>query len=100
MSEPTLSANQLESVVGKLSAANRAFLDRYPGESSRRQPVHVVYGGAHLFKSDSAKKLGAVALQTLEEYAPDANALAHALKMPWSPGFSASVPRFIAIMAP
>ena len=91
MSEPTLSAAQLESTIAKLSAANRSFLDRYPGESSSRQPVHVVYGGAHLFKSDSAHKLGAVALQTLEEYAPDANTLAHALKVAWTPEFSASV---------
>ena len=28
----------------------------------RRQPVHVVYGGAHLFKPDVAKKLGGIAL--------------------------------------
>ena len=91
MSEPTLSVSQLESTIAKLGAANRKFLDRYPGESSRRQPVHVVYGGAHLFKSDSARKLGAVALQTLGDYAPDANTLAHALKAAWTPEFSASV---------
>jgi citrate lyase beta subunit len=36
------------------------------------QPVHVVYGGAHLFHSDTAQRLGAIALRTLQEYAPDA----------------------------
>src|SRR5213596_1953290 len=51
----------------------------YPGESNRRQAVHTVYGGAHLFKADSAQKLGAVALRSLQEYAPDAKNLAKAL---------------------
>src|SRR2546423_8838369 len=51
----------------------------YPGESTRRQAVHTVYGGAHLFKADSAQKLGAVALRSLEEYAPDAQRLAGVL---------------------
>jgi citrate lyase beta subunit len=34
-----------------------------------RSPVHVVYGGAHLFKPDTPKKLGGIALKTLETYA-------------------------------
>ena len=51
----------------------------FPGESADRQPVHTVYGGAHLFKADSAPKLGAVALTALDEYAPDAATLATAL---------------------
>src|SRR5215203_2288855 len=91
MSQPTLSPLDLEDVVSKLSAANRRFLERYPGESARRQPVHVVYGGAHLFKADSAQKLGAVALQSLAEHAPDAAALAGALKVNWSDAFAESV---------
>ncbi len=46
---------------------------RYPGESNRRQAVHTVYGGAHLFQSATPhKRLGEVALRSLEEYAPDA----------------------------
>ena len=44
-----------------------------------RQPVHVVYGGAHLFKSDTARKLGILAERALAEYAPDAATLAKAL---------------------
>ena len=43
------------------------------------QPVHVVYGGAQLFKADAAAKLGAVALRALHEHAPDAATLASAL---------------------
>ena len=37
-----------------------------------RQPVHTVYGGAHLFAPTPPRKLGALALRALEEYAPDA----------------------------
>jgi citrate lyase beta subunit len=44
-----------------------------------RQPVHVVYGGAHLFKSDTTRKLGTLAERAVAEYAPDAASLADAL---------------------
>ena len=47
--------------------------------SQMRQPVHVVYGGAHLFKSDTTRKLGTLAERALTEYAPDAAAFANAL---------------------
>jgi citrate lyase beta subunit len=36
-----------------------------------RQPVHTVYGGGHLFRSDTARKLGNVALRTLDEHLPE-----------------------------
>jgi len=62
-----------------LHEANAAFNKIYPGDSPARQPVHTVYGGAHLFKADSAKRLGAVALRSLEEYAPNFVALAKVL---------------------
>ena len=54
-----------------LQSANRAFMARYPGDSERRQPVHTMYGGAHLFRHDSASRLGELALRSLEEYAPE-----------------------------
>lgn len=82
---PALSAADLEPLVADLRAANREFLARYPGESNRRQPVHVVYGGAHLFKADSTPKLGAVALRALAEYAPDAASLATIFGAKWTP---------------
>ena len=55
---------------------------RFPGESDRRQPVHTVYGGAHLFKSDTAPRLGVLALKALNEYAPDASTFANAIGLP------------------
>src|SRR4051812_42769834 len=47
--------------------------------SHRRQPVHTVYGGAHLFKAGTAARLGATARRTLEGDAPDAATLAWVL---------------------
>lgn len=47
--------------------------------SHRRQPIHTVYGGAHLFKADTAARLGATALRALDEHAPDATTLAGVL---------------------
>jgi citrate lyase beta subunit len=43
----------------------------YPGDRSDRQPVHTVYGGANLFRSDSAHLLGKRALEVFQTYAPD-----------------------------
>jgi citrate lyase beta subunit len=53
--------------------------ERYPGDSGARQPVHTVYGGAQLFKSDTPKRLGALALRSLDEFAPDAASFANAV---------------------
>ena len=47
-----------------------------------RQPVHVVYGGANLFKSDTTRKLGKLAERTLADYAPDAGVLAEVVGIP------------------
>jgi citrate lyase beta subunit len=44
-----------------------------------RQPVHTVYGGAHLFRAGTARKLGDLALRALEQHAPDATKFAAAL---------------------
>jgi len=63
----------------RLRRTNEIVARDFPGERGDRQPVHTMYGGAHLFKADSASKLGAVALAALDEYAPDAQALASAL---------------------
>ncbi|AKJ05939.1 hypothetical protein ATI61_110315 [Archangium gephyra] len=75
----TLTAQSLSDTRTALQAANKAFNHRYPGESSRRQPVHSVYGGAHLFKAETAAKLAEVALRSWEEHAPDARTLARVL---------------------
>jgi citrate lyase beta subunit len=70
---------QTAGIIATLSEANKKFMRHYPGESDRRQAVQTVYGGAHLFKADSARRLGQVARRSLEEYAPDAPALMQGL---------------------
>ena len=64
-----------------LRRANAAFSKLYPGPSPARQPVHTVYGGAHLFKADTAPKMGQLALAALERHAADGAALARAFEI-------------------
>ena len=78
----TLSTDATREISARLSEANREFAARYPGESFRRQPVHTVYGGAHLFKSDTTPRLGALARRALETYAPNFAAFSRALELP------------------
>jgi citrate lyase beta subunit len=59
-----------------LGEANRAFARAYPGERAERQPVHTFYGGAHLFKADTARRLGELAARSLAQYARDPAELA------------------------
>ena len=67
----TLTPETLDAILSRLHKANLAFATHYPGHPSLRQPVHTVYGGAHIFKSDTTRKLGTIALDMLNEYAPD-----------------------------
>lgn len=78
-SAASLTRGDLAPILTGLRAANTAVARACPGESEERQPVHTVYGGAHLFRADSAPKLGALGLAALDEYAPDAPAFARAL---------------------
>jgi len=78
----TLSQKSIQEITRELQSALAAFAARYPGESGRRQPVHTVYGGAHLFKSDTAPRLGGLAVRSFETYAPDANTFAQVLELP------------------
>jgi citrate lyase beta subunit len=82
MPHPTrvLSPAGTRAITTKLSDSNLRVQKLYPGESGRRQPVHVVYGGAHLFKADTAARLGATALRVLDEYASDAALFGAALQ--------------------
>src|SRR5919107_1960674 len=78
----TLTSEKTREISARLSEANREFAARYPGESFKRQPVHTVYGVAHLFKSDTTPRLGALARRALEAYAPNFAVFARALQLP------------------
>jgi citrate lyase beta subunit len=77
----TLAHDAVEHLARDVRLANQGHAARYPGEGGGRQPVHVVYGGAQLFRHDSAPKIGQVARRAMEEYAADAAALAAATGM-------------------
>ena len=78
----SLSAAATSGIFAALADANAGFTARHPGDSGERQPVHTVYGGAHLFRADTAPRLGQLALAALAEHAPDAETLAAALQLP------------------
>jgi citrate lyase beta subunit len=71
MADTSIPENALSAFLDALDRGNVRVAERFPGDSPHRQPVHTVYGGAHLFKADAAPKLGAVALKALHEHAPD-----------------------------
>jgi citrate lyase beta subunit len=86
---PSLTAGDLEPILADLRATHAAVEVAYPGDPGSRQPVHTVYGGAHLFRSDTVPKLGLLASRALDDYAPDATALAAVLGLSGNPpGFS------------
>lgn len=69
-----------EILLNSLKTANLRFQQTYPGDKPDRQPVHTVYGGANLFKSDTCIKMGDIALKSLQTYSPDFITLAKVLK--------------------
>jgi len=87
----TLPPESLGEIHARLEQAHKALRRRYPGSGGERQPIHVVYGGAHLFRSGTARRLGELALQSLDDYAGDfatfarAIGLAGAMSLPDSP---------------
>jgi len=97
----TLPHGSLQEITARLQQAHKSFQKRYPGAAAGRQPVHVVYGGAQLFRSGIARRLGKLALRSLDEYAPDFLAFAKAIglsgaaQLSDSPGAAASIAQSI-----
>jgi citrate lyase beta subunit len=82
MADTTIPDRNFTTFLLALDRGNVRIATRFHGESLKRQPVHTFNGGAHLFKSDTVPKLGAVALRTLQEYAPDPHTFADAIGYP------------------
>jgi citrate lyase beta subunit len=99
MMKTTLTQESTREINERLHASNADFAKRYPGETLRRQPVHTVYGGAHLFKSDTTQRLGTLALRALETYAPNFAVFARALELPGSDELPPSVEDDSAVRA-
>jgi citrate lyase beta subunit len=78
----SLNPESIKDIFAELRTANLALYKQYPGDSPERQPVHTLYGGAQLFKSDSTQKIGALAVSNFQEYAPNFVVMAKALQLP------------------
>jgi citrate lyase beta subunit len=86
---PSLTPGELEPILADLRDTHASVGVAFPGDPASRQPVHSVYGGAHLFRSDTAAKLGQLAARALDDYAPDGSSLAAALGLSENtPGFT------------
>ena len=89
---PVFDDDCMRDLMSRLAASEQAFRRTHPGEPAARQPVHTVYGGAHLFADDTVARLGNAALRTLNTWAPDwatfarAIGLAGAERLPSLPG--------------
>src|ERR1041385_7002700 len=75
----SLNPDVLRPLLSRLAESHAVYGRIYPREPIDRQAVHTVYGGAHLFKRDSARRLGDLALASLRDYAPDADSFARAV---------------------
>ena len=77
----SITTDSLHEVIAPLQSAMLDFDRRFPGESGERQAVHTVYGGAHLFRANTAARLGSLALGFVDEYAATPAELAAAVGM-------------------
>jgi citrate lyase beta subunit len=77
----SITDQEKSALLEELKVANLKFQKTYPGDKPDRQPVHTVYGGANLFKSDTTVKMGGIALKSLQSYAPNFVTLAKVLKL-------------------
>ena len=78
--------------IDVLTAANAKLARLYPGDPIGRQPVHTFIDSADKFTTDSAQRAGREAIETLDTFAPTAQALARILGLPDShPGLAEAV---------
>ena len=89
MAQTTLPDQTLREIAARLKISHEIIARHYPGEAGTRQPVHTVYGGAHLFKSDTTRKLGELSLRALAQYASSAGVFAEAVGI--EPGIAGTV---------
>ena len=64
----TLNATDINLAFQDLRTAWDDFAATRPGDPDHRQPVHTVYGGANLFKANTAERMSQIATASLKEY--------------------------------
>ena len=72
----SMQANEVETLLSRLSVANQHFESQFPGLQVSRQPVHTVYGGANLYSAGASAKISSLAIKHFETFAPDYLAMA------------------------
>lgn len=77
----TLSTESLKTWGERLDHAAARIAEVNPGEGPERQPVHTVYGGAHLFSANTAKRLGELSLRFVARWLPEPTDLAEVTGM-------------------
>jgi citrate lyase beta subunit len=77
----TLSTESLKTWGERLDLAATRIAEANPGERPERQPVHTVYGGAHLFSANTAERLGELSLRFVGQWLPEPTDLAEVTGM-------------------
>lgn len=77
----TLSSDSLDRWGERLRTAAARIAVGFPGEGPQRQPVHTVYGGAHIFSATTTPRLGELALDFMERWIPNSGRLEEILDM-------------------
>ena len=92
-----LDAPEFGAALAALRAAHERLALRYPGDRPARQPVHTVYGGAQLYKAETTRRLGELALRSLATYGADAVDFARAVGLAGPDGAGAT-PAFAEVV--
>ena len=78
----SLADSSTSAILAELKQVNAEYRQCYPGAGSARQPLHTMYGGAHLFADDTMAKIGSRAQEALAIYGSDFVVFARALGLP------------------
>lgn len=85
MSMEILGSEKRDALLARLQAPNAETNQYYRGESGERQPVHTVYGGAHLFKANTTQRIGEISRKVFGEYAQNPEDFAAGLGVSMEP---------------
>jgi citrate lyase beta subunit len=94
MSMTLVDLNNFASQIARLEKANRAVSGQtnlLSPRHSHQHPVHVLYGGAHLFSEKTFAKVNLLAKEAFQFAAPNFESLNQLIGANWSPEFSQNV---------
>jgi hypothetical protein len=89
--QTTIDQESLAPMLVRLTDANQAFASRFPGDGPLRQPVHTLYGGAHLYRPGTTAKIGGLARRHFADFAQDVDMFAANLGIEESRALAAQV---------